>query len=187
MEKMMARICREGGARVRTNVYIRDMNVGSVDLNDNRHIEIIADGIPLYHGRQLAIDVTFVSPLSRDGQPRLGSEHNDGAALADAKRTKHNTYYDVVASNRCHLLVAGMETGGRCSTELLGFIRELAKVKAKTAPPILHKATAMALERRWKGLLAAASHRAYAQSLLQDVMGVSQCDGGDLPAWSTLL
>ena len=51
MEKMMARICREGGARVRTNVFIRDMNVGGVDLNDNRHIEIIADGLPLYHGR----------------------------------------------------------------------------------------------------------------------------------------
>ena len=165
---------------MRINVFISDMNVIGVELNDNRHIEIIADGLPLYHGRQLAIDVTFGSALSGTGLPRLGSEHNDGAILTDAKRQKHRTYHDVVVSDRCHLLVAGMETGGRCSEELMAFLRKLAKIKASSAPPILHKATAMVLERRWKGLLAVACHRAYAQSLLQDVLGASQCDGGDI-------
>ena len=84
-------------------------------------------------------------------------------------------------------MVAGMETGGRSSSELVAFLRHLAKFKAESAPPILRKASAMVLERRWKGFLAVACQRVYAQSLLQDVMGAGQCDGGVLPDWGDLL
>ena len=49
----MARICREAGARVSAIVFLRDLDlpIGAVD--------------PVFHGAQLAIDATLVSPPSR--------------------------------------------------------------------------------------------------------------------------
>ena len=41
LERAAARICREGGARVATNVWLRDMNV-DVPLADSRRIEVFA-------------------------------------------------------------------------------------------------------------------------------------------------
>ena len=33
---------------------------------DGRHLEVVANGVPLFHGAQLAIDTTLVSPVGRD-------------------------------------------------------------------------------------------------------------------------
>ena len=48
---MAERIFREAGARVRRNVLVRDLNVPGVHPGDERRIEVIAEGLPLYHGR----------------------------------------------------------------------------------------------------------------------------------------
>ena len=48
MESVMARICREAGARVRTNVMVCDLDLGAFDQLDGRRLEIIADGLPLW-------------------------------------------------------------------------------------------------------------------------------------------
>ena len=71
MESAAARICREAGARVGTNIMVRDMDLLPQDHQDGRRLEVVADGLPLFHGAQLAIDTTLVSPLSRDGLPHL--------------------------------------------------------------------------------------------------------------------
>ena len=42
----------------------------SLGRNDNRRIEIVADGLPLFHGAQVAVDTTMVSALRADGNPR---------------------------------------------------------------------------------------------------------------------
>ena len=49
LEKAAARVCREAGARVATNVFLRDMNV-DVPLADGRRIEVLANGLPLWQG-----------------------------------------------------------------------------------------------------------------------------------------
>ena len=54
----MARICREAGARVRTNVMVRDLDLAAFNHLDGRRLEIIADGLSLWRGAQLAIDTT---------------------------------------------------------------------------------------------------------------------------------
>ena len=41
IERMLVRVCREGGARVRYNAFFRDMNVG-VRASDERRIEVFA-------------------------------------------------------------------------------------------------------------------------------------------------
>jgi len=60
LESAMARVCREAGARVRTNVMVRDLNLGVARPDDARRIEVVADGLPLFHGAQLAVDATVV-------------------------------------------------------------------------------------------------------------------------------
>ena len=46
MERVLARVCREAGARVATNVFLRDLNL-DVPTEDGRRIEVVANGLPL--------------------------------------------------------------------------------------------------------------------------------------------
>ena len=89
VESAAARVCRETEARVCTNVVVRDLDILPLDRQDGRKLEVVADGLPLFHGAQLAIDTTIVSPLRADGTLRPGSHPNDGAALRVA-RTSQN-------------------------------------------------------------------------------------------------
>ena len=70
LEQAAAQVCREAGARVRTNTFVRDMDLEGVHVLDGRRLEVVADGLTLWHGAQLAIDTTLVSPLHRDGTAR---------------------------------------------------------------------------------------------------------------------
>ena len=63
LERAPARICREAGAVVAMHTLVRDLDVGSVP-GDDRRIEVIANGLPLWGGMQLAVDTTLVSALS---------------------------------------------------------------------------------------------------------------------------
>jgi len=97
-ERMLARVCREGGARVKTNVLVRELNVPHVRPEDGRRIEVIAEGTPLYGGSQIAIDAALVSPLSRSGEPKFNSHAVDGAALKERTEDKETKdYADVFA------------------------------------------------------------------------------------------
>ena len=50
-ERTLARVCREAGATVRFNAKLRDMNLLSVDADDERAIEVPASGLPLVKTR----------------------------------------------------------------------------------------------------------------------------------------
>jgi hypothetical protein len=56
LERAAARICREAGARVTTNTSVADLNIPSVHRLDDCRIEVIANGLPLWGGCQLAVD-----------------------------------------------------------------------------------------------------------------------------------
>ena len=75
-----------------TNTFIRDLDVGEFNQLDGRRVEVIADGLPLWHGAQLAIDTTLVSPLHGDGTARRGAANSSGVALHAARRIKEATY-----------------------------------------------------------------------------------------------
>ena len=49
---------------------LANLNVPAVQRVDDRTIEVIATGLPLWHGSELAIDTTLVSPLTGAAQPR---------------------------------------------------------------------------------------------------------------------
>ena len=182
----MARICKETGVPVRFNIMLRDMIIQDLSRRDNRRIEVLADDLPLYHGTQLAIDTTMVSALSREGQPRLRSDTVDGAALAEARNRKNGTYPELSSpGGRARLVVVGTECGGRFSTEAWNFLRLLANSKVRAEPELNRTSAATAWRRRWAGMLAVASQRAFAESLLDKV--VTRSADGPTPHAATVL
>ena len=156
---------------------LRDMNLQGISPRDNRQIEVVANGLPLWGGGQLAVDATLVSPVRRDGRPQPWAAGVDGAQLHRARARKETKYAELLQSRRCRLVVIGMEVGGRWSEEALDFIRLLARSKARACPRLLRKSVQMAWSLRWTGLLAVAAQRALACSLLELPVDEAGCDG----------
>jgi len=88
LEHAVARVCREAGARVARNVRLADMNL-DVLVADARRIEVVANGLPLWHGSQLAIDATIVSPLTWLGDAHPPADVDPSCALAAAAGIRH--------------------------------------------------------------------------------------------------
>ncbi|OLP88685.1 hypothetical protein AK812_SmicGene29924 [Symbiodinium microadriaticum] len=61
IERAIARVCQEAGARFGRNVALAAMNL-DVPIHDGRRIKFLYNGLPLWHGAQLAVDATLVSP-----------------------------------------------------------------------------------------------------------------------------
>ena len=62
VENAVAQICREGGA---------SLDISPVGSTDSRRLEVVAEGLSLYGGCQLAIDATLVR---RDAQTQGGHD-----------------------------------------------------------------------------------------------------------------
>ena len=187
LERAAARICREGGARVTTNTRLADLNIHNLSRVDDRRIEVIANGLPMWGGSQLAVDTTLVSPLTRSGEPRSRGGTYAGAALQDARRNKERTYPELLHNRRCRLVVLGIEVGGRWSNEASSFIRMLAKARARSSPPSLQAATTSALVSRWSAILTHAAATSFAASLLFEDLSPHHNLDGDLPPLGHLL
>ena len=72
LESAAARVCREAGARVSVNQLIQDLDIAAPDAGDNRRLEVVADGLPLFHGA---------------GLPHARCADVDGAATVAARRS----------------------------------------------------------------------------------------------------
>ena len=59
LESALARVCREASGRVATNLFVRNMDLGVTRAGDNRRLEVVVDGLPLFGGAQLAVDTTL--------------------------------------------------------------------------------------------------------------------------------
>ena len=176
LEGAAARMCREAGARVATNVFLRDMNL-DVPVLDGRRIEVVANGLPIWHGAQLAVDTTLVSPIRGDGRPHRRAASEPGVVLGRADwRKRRSIYPELLQARRSRLLVLGFEVGGRWSGAALDFLRRLARTRARGVPSVLQASARQAFAYRWSGLLSVAAQNAFAASLLevplQSVFGV---------------
>ena len=177
LEKAAARVCREAGARVAENVLLQNMNLPGISAWDHRQIEVVANGLPLWGGAQLAVDTTLVSPVRRNGTPQPNTAIADGVQLRTARTRKEQKYRELLQSRRCRLVVLALEVGGRWSEEAVDFVRLLAKAKARTVPQLLRSAAQAAFIHRWTGILAVAAQRALAATLLE--LPVDDAEGVD--------
>ena len=182
---------------------MRDLDLLPLQHADVRRLEVVADGLPLYHGAQIAVDTTLVSPLRRNGTPHSRCAWEDGAALRQARRRKERVYPELsgdwlffasevggrwsletqaflrqLARAKCiqnspHMeepdwLFFASEVGGRWSLETQAFLRKLARAKSREEPPTFRTSAKLAWTWRWSMILACASARAFAQSLLEN-------------------
>ena len=163
LELAAARVCREGGARVRLNVFVRDMDLTGPNRLDGRRLEVVADGLHCMEG-----------PSSQSTQQwcRLST----GTALLGeglltrtgmARRRKERTYPELAGEGgRARLVVLGAEVGRRWSTETAQFLWALAWAKVRELPEELQGDARRAWSRRWNMVLGCAAARAVAMSLL---------------------
>ena len=152
-EVSAARVCREAGAWVRESQVLRDLNV-EVPASDARRIEVIANGLPFWGGKQVALDTTVVSALTQRGEARGRAP---GQALREAQRTKEVRYPELVGARRCRLVVMAFEVGGRCSSEGVTFVRLLAQHNSLGMPAAVAALGGSALFQRWTGVRACAA------------------------------
>ena len=95
-QSLGTRKVREAGATVRCNVKLRDMDI-AVSAQDERAIEVLALGLPLHHGAQLAVEVTLHTP---------NAAAEDGAMCSRARADKERKYAELLTGDRlspgCH-------------------------------------------------------------------------------------
>ena len=102
------------------NAKLRDMNV-AVRADDMRSIEVLASGLPLYRGAQLAVDITLRCALTAASQACANAATVNGAVCTRARADKEAKYTELVDGDRCRLVVVALETGGRWSEEAVTF------------------------------------------------------------------
>ena len=155
MENAAARICREVGARVSTNVFLRDLDF-PIARHDARRLEVVADGLFLFGGAQLAVDTTLVSPVQANGHPRRRCAEEDGAALQQARQRKQLTYQSSLelSAGLAWSLPPRWEVGRMKPTLSFSSWQRRRRV---SVPRILKSRTIQAWHHRWCSLLACAS------------------------------
>ena len=142
-QRAAARVCYEAGARVATNVALRDLNLG-VPVSDGRRLEVVANGLPAFGGIQVAVDVTLVSSRRREV----------------TERKRRATYPEFQGARRCRLIVFAAEVGSRCGEEAEAFLQKLAGGRVLASSAAQRGAVAAAYVRRWGQILAIAAQTA---------------------------
>ena len=132
----MARVCQEAEAHVVRNVRLAGMNL-DVPVQDERRVEVVANGLPLWHGAHLAVDATIVSPVTDSGDARPEPDTEPGRAVDAAARHKRRQTYarPPLPARRCCV-----EVGGRFGAEAADFLRLLARHRAESTPAMLQPA-----------------------------------------------
>ena len=158
--------CWAGGVLLwichKANVFVRDLDLLAPNVHDAKRLEIVAEGLPLYGGAQLAVDTSVVSAHHCDGTATPGAAHVDGAALVVAQRRKERAHPELVGPRSRAKLVAM-------------FLRLLAVACARSESALMRRRAEQAWRMRWGGMLACAAARAFAASLLEQRSNV----GGD--------
>ena len=85
LERCWAQVFREAGARVVENQLLSELGLPGVVPSDRRKLEVIAYGLPLYHGVPLCVDCTLVSALNCEG---VAHYNQPGRCLLEAEKEK---------------------------------------------------------------------------------------------------
>ena len=132
-ESVAARICREIG-RVTTNVMLRDLDMVLPNAADGRRLEVVADGLPLFGGAQLAVDTTLVPCVVTATPPAMLPVKM--VLWRQGRQRKERTYR--ARGARARLVVLAVEVGGRWSEEVRSFLSQLNEGRARGENKLLH-------------------------------------------------
>ena len=165
LERAWQRVFREAGSREVNKPLLRDIIPG-IPSQDNKKLDLVARGLPLYGGLPIIGDASLVSPIGSDGLPRLSADARAGAALRDTQRSHQRTYQELLSHGRAKFLVLGAEIGGRWPEDALSIVGQLSHAKAESAPHLLHASARHAWFHRWFCLLSVATMTTVAEPIL---------------------
>ena len=89
----------------------------------------------------------------------------DGAVCSRATVDKERKYTELLAGDRCRLVVVALETGGRWGNEAIQFINDLAAARSREAPPVMRRSAFLAWKKRWSRMIGISCGRVFANSL----------------------
>ena len=95
----------------------------------------------------------------------------DRAVLHRARGDKEAKYRERLQGNRCHLVVVGVETGGRWSSEAATFVDHFASGRVREVPSVSRRSAHLAFRRKWMRMIAISCNRAFAASLVSEMRG----------------
>jgi hypothetical protein len=157
------------------------MDIGGIRPIDGRRIEILSDGLHLFHGAQLAIGATLVSALDGKGRAHAHCATIDSHASLEARKKKEKTYPELMSRrSRTRLVVFVVEVGGRMSKEAATFVAAVATSRAHDEPALLRKTAQASWHKRWMHIIGVSAQRAFAASLL--VLPETYGANGELPS-----
>ena len=87
---------------------------------------------------QLVVDTTLRFALTADGMVTPGAACSDGVAFVRARGDKERKCAELLHSERCQLIVVGLETGGRWSGEAPEFHCQLSGSREMLDEDALH-------------------------------------------------
>ena len=125
---------RQGGVSV--NVRVADLSPGRIG---DKKTEVVADGLPHFHGARLAVDATLVSPV-RPGGNACETQERYHVSRACPPTGRQRT--------SCGFGIGNRVRDGR------DVVSQLAKAKSRREPPQLRMSARRAWFRRWNTLLA---------------------------------
>ena len=146
-ERVWELVLREAGATTYFQKLLRETTVPS-EPTDMRRIDVLATGLPCFHGRPLFCDVTVRSPLSAVGAPHGRAASEDGFVLKRAEVDKRNTYHDIAEASMAELVVLACEVGGRWNRAALCLVSVLAAHKVAGTAPLLRRSAQAAWQSR---------------------------------------
>ena len=121
---------------------------------DNRRLEVVADGLPLFRTQRWCPQCAWIVLRAGNAQPQMG--------LPWPKPP-----FGKSAPSPNLLMVVVCAVGGRWSDEALSFLNSLANANVRDEPENFKKVVKAAWLRKWKALLACTGARALALALLE--------------------
>ena len=91
-----------------------------------------------------------------------------GLFCTGLNREKETKYRELLQGNRCHLVVVGVETGNRWSSEAATVVDHFASGRVLEISSVLRRSAHLAFRRRWMRMLAVSCSRAFAASLVSE-------------------
>ena len=132
------------------------------------------------------VDTTLVCAMHCDGTPHDGAANRTAWFLEAARRRKERRYPELVGPrSRARLVVLAVKVGGRWSPETRSYLAQLAKAKSGQETPLPSKRAEQSLAVALGGILACATAKAVATSLLE--LKVAHGSDGDIPSCSEVV
>ena len=180
LESVVARICREAGGRVATNVLVRELDLVGVPAADGRRLEVVVDGLPLLQASSWPLTPLWSVPCAVTAQPgvELLMLTESRWLSPDGERSVGIQSWWGLEPDHVLLFLAWRSVADGLQKRLVSWA--LWRGPNPVAQCLMRKRAEWSWRLRWGSILSCAAARAVAASLL-DLPRTSNGADGEVP------